>query len=347
MAMEKKLAKRIEAFAALGSYMGKAAQDPDFRLLLERVQVQNPFFREREVLRAVSSWADLLDESGLEAFLRPYANRLPREKTIAVVMAGNIPLVGFHDYLCALLSGCRLQAKLSSKDALLLPFLHGKLRESAPEGSGLSQGDPDPVCFAKREVKGFDAVIATGNGNTFRYFDYYFGKYPHLLRKNRTSCAVLDGTESREELSGLADDIAAYFGLGCRSVSKLYVPASYDFIPLLDILAEKGKDLIDLASYKDNYDYHKSICLINGTAHYDTGAFLLVPSGSTASPMSMVYYEEYGDSARLESELENRRDELQCVVGHGRLAFGKAQSPGLGDYADGVDTMDFLCYPDA
>lgn len=261
----------------------------------------------------------------------PYRERMPsRSKNIALVMAGNIPVVGFHDYLSVLLCGYSAQVKLSSKDPFLLPFLHEKL------------GDCADVEFTQGQVSGFDAIIATGSGNTFRYFDYYFGRYPHLLRKNRTSCAILNGNENREELAGLADDVFSYFGLGCRNVSKLYLPEGYDLTVLAEAFSMKTQDLVQNNSYKNNYDYYKSIYLVNRWPHLDTGTALLSESQRMDSPVSVVYYEYYKDIKKLQDFLAANQESLQCVIGEGGLPFGSAQQPGLSDWADGVDVLDFL-----
>ncbi|MBO8432046.1 MAG: acyl-CoA reductase [Bacteroidetes bacterium] len=354
--MESILAKRVEAFGLLGNYMRTAMDDPEFRAVAGRAGRVNPLFTVSNIERAVRTWGDALRTDSLKAWLEPYLPQWQQERLeVALVMAGNIPIVGFQDYLCALLCGFRLQIKLSSKDPFLLPFLHSKLLELASghkevmEENGTGKNFPEsgeiaPVIFTQSIVKDFDAVIATGSGNTFRYFDFYFGRYPHLLRRNRTSCALLDGTESREDLSGLADDALSYFGMGCRNVSKIYVPDSYDFTTLLETLHPLSSSLLSHAVYKDNYDYHKAVCMLNRQSFFDNGSVLLQPSTALASPMGVLYYETYQDKAEVEAMLEARRNEIQCVMGKGRTAFGTAQSPGLADYADGVDIMDFLLH---
>lgn len=333
MEKEDLIEKRIEAFCGLGEYLERAESDPGWRNVVEKACAVNGFFTPENIGRAVTQWAAMLKEENLRAWLSPYMDRLQEVKKpgkIALVMAGNIPLVGFHDYLCVLMCGYSAQVKLSSKDAFLLPFLDRKA------------GIPAQTEFTQGNISGFDAVIATGSGNTFRYFDYYFGKYPHLLRKNRTSCAVLDGKESRRELERLADDMFSYFGLGCRNVSKLYLPEGYDVAALADVLAPYTRKLALNNSYKNNYDYYKSIYLVNRRPHLDTGAALLTESGQLASPMAVAYYEYYRDAESLRAVLEACREEIQCIVGRGGLPFGTAQSPGLSDWADGEDVLDFL-----
>lgn len=347
--------QRIRAFSLLGAYMRDAMQDPGFRQVSRKAQGGNVFFLPAYVDRAVRVWGEALTEEKLGLWLEPYrfADH-ESHKAVALVMAGNIPLVGFHDYLCALLCGMDVQVKLSSKDAHLLPFLHAKLLELV-SGEEMQEGMPvggrlefpavgciPSVAFTKDTVHGFDAIIATGSGNTFRYFEYYFGRYPHLLRRNRSSCAVLDGTESEEDLAGLADDALSYFGLGCRNVSKLFVPEGYDFASFMRALLPLSSFSASLAAYKDNYDYHKAVYLVDRLEFLDNGSALLLPSAGLASPMSVLYYEYYQDREALERRLSLMEGGLQCVAGKGRIPFGTVQSPGLADYADGVDTLAFL-----
>lgn len=329
--MRELIEKRIRELSALGDYLREAASDASWRQVVDKACAANGFFTPRNIERAVAQWASLLNEKGLRAWLEPYADKIPdKPKEIAIVMAGNIPLVGFHDYLCALLCGYSAQVKLSSKDAMLLPFLNGKMESGSK------------VRFTQESIKDFDAIIATGSGNTFRYFDYYFGKYPHLLRKNRTSCAVLNGNESRADLEKLADDVFAYFGLGCRNVSKIYLPKGYDIRGLVDAFAPYTQELAANNGYKNNYDYYKSIYLVNGRPHYDTGAALFTESEGMASPMSVVYYGYYRNKEELQALLHKNREQIQCVVGEGGLPFGSAQQPGLSDWADGEDVLNFL-----
>lgn len=322
--------QRIGALCRLGERIRRP--DSGWKTAVDRSCAVNGFFTEQNIERAFSQWEGLLTEERLRAWIAPYMDRIlcAPVRNIAVVMAGNIPIVGFHDYLSVLLCGCSAQIKLSSKDPFLLPALDREM------------GGCGDVCFTKEQVRDFDAIIATGSGNTFRYFDYYFGKYPHLLRKNRTSCAVLNGKESREDLARLADDVFAYFGLGCRNVSKIYLPKGYDPALLAESFSDYGRNLLQNNSYRNNYDYHKSIYLVNRQPHIDTGAALLVESESMASPVSVVYFQYYEDLERLQSWLHADAGLIQCRVGEGGLPFGSAQQPGLSDWADGVDVFDFL-----
>lgn len=247
-------------------------------------------------------------------------------------MAGNIPLVGFHDFLSVFLSGHSMTIKTSSKDEFLIKHLIKKLYEW--ENTIQNQ-----VSFAE-QLKGCDAYIATGSNNSGRYFDYYFGKYPNIIRRNRTSVAILDGTETEKELESLADDIQLYFGLGCRNITQLHVPEGYDFIPLLDTL-KKYAYLMDYHKYKHNYDYHLALLIMGNKYYMNNDSIIITENISPFSPVSQVHYRFYSDKKQLEKELSDHQD-IQCIVGKGHVPFGQAQFPSLMDYADGEDTMAFL-----
>lgn len=249
-------------------------------------------------------------------------------------MAGNLPLVGFHDYLSILISGHQVLAKLSSDDAVMLPILHKMLSVFEPEMA-------DRAIFTQGQLKGFDAIIATGSDNTARYFEYYFGKYPNIIRKNRSGIAILNGKESDKKLKRLSVDITAYFGLGCRSVSKLYVPRNYEFKRLFEILEENVHLSLHHKLF-NNYEYNKAIYLVNSEKHFDIGFLLFKEDTAMSSPISVIYYEEYSDLKILKENLALRNNEIQCVIGDGDIPFGQSQHPNLNDYADGVDTIAFL-----
>jgi len=253
-------------------------------------------------------------------------------KNIGLVMAGNIPLVGFHDFLCVFVSGHNQLIKLSSKDDVLLKHLVEKL-------ISWDVDIKNNIGFAEM-LKGCDAYIATGSNNSARYFEQYFAKYPSIIRRNRTSVAILDGTESTEELDKLSDDVHLYFGLGCRNLTKLFVPEGYDFIPLLSAF-NKYKYFGDHHKYKNNYDYQLSIALMNNIYYMTNESTLLIESGEVFSAISQLNYSFYSDAESVKAVLNGNND-VQCIVGHGNVAFGQAQQPGLFDYADGVDTMQFL-----
>ena len=247
-------------------------------------------------------------------------------------MAGNIPLVGFHDWLCIFISGHKALIKLSSKDQVLIKHLLEKMATWSAEVTSVIE-------FSEM-LKGCDAYIATGSNNSSRYFEYYFKKYPHIIRRNRTSVAILSGRETKEELEQLADDIYLYFGLGCRNVTKVYVSVDYDFVPLLEAF-KKYNYLADHHKYKNNYDYNLALHLINKKYYMTNGSILLIEDPSLFSPISQLNYEFYNDKNELTSKLPVKQD-LQCIVGKGFTPFGKSQSPAIADYADGVDTLRFL-----
>jgi hypothetical protein len=253
-------------------------------------------------------------------------------KNVGLVMAGNIPLVGFHDFLCVLVSGHRQTIKLSSKDDVLLRHLVGKLLEWEPSLGAL-------ISFSEM-LKNCDAYIATGSNNSSRYFEYYFGKYPSIIRRNRTSVAVLTGTETAEELEKLSDDVQLYFGLGCRNVTKLYVPGGYDFLPLLGAL-RKYQFFFEHNKYRNNYDYQLAMYLMNNQFYMTNDSIVLLEQKGLFSPIGTLYYEFYESDSFPGLTLKENPD-IQCITGRGRVPFGASQSPDLEDYADGVDTMAFL-----
>ncbi|ALW85994.1 acyl-CoA reductase [Hymenobacter sedentarius] len=329
--------ERLAAFVALGQRLAALSSD-EILTLAARARNQNAWFDEPSVTAAVAGIAHMLAEEPL----RHWAARYPPEPTtvhqVGVVMAGNIPMVGFHDLLCVLLSGHILLAKLSADDTVLMTWLIEELTRIEPRFADFIQVLP--------RLNAADAFIATGSDNTARYFEFYFGKKPHLIRRNRTSVAVLTGQESSAELALLGPDIFQYYGLGCRNVSKLFVPENYDFVPLLDAL-QPCEGVINHHKYNNNYDYNKSILLVNRVHHYDNGFFLLRPSPALVSPISVAHYAEYCSEINLVDQLTDIAAQTQCVVSAGgrfagSLPFGQAQSPGVDEYADRVDTMEFL-----
>jgi len=280
--------------------------------------------------KKVRQWISHYDKAKLE-------NR--HSQTVGVVMAGNVPAVGFHDFLSVLISGHRIQARLSSDDKKLMPAMAALLCEIEP-------GFTERISFTEEILKGFDAIIATGSNNTSRYFEYYFGKYPHIIRKNRNGVAVLTGEETETQLRALADDIFLYYGLGCRNVAKLYVPRHYDFQLLLKVLGEQ-QHMVQNHKYFNNYEYNKAVFLVNKRSHFDTGNLLLVEEEKMVSPVAVLHYEHYTSPTALRHHLMVNNEQIQCVVAEAdfltnTVPFGKSQSPELWDYADGVDTLDFL-----
>ena len=331
------LEDRIETFAQLGNKI-KSLSINEMDSLTDKVRNENAWFVPENTKMALQGISKFLDKEVLKKWISNYSIKNPSSKRIGVAMAGNIPLVGFHDLLCVLLSGHQLVAKLSSQDSVLMNFIKDRLIEINPAFS-------EEIFFEER-LKNLDGMIATGSDNTSRYFEYYFRNIPHIIRKNRTSCAVILGEETPEEFNELGKDIFSYFGLGCRNVSKIYVPENFDFIPLLDNL-ESFQSIIHHHKYANNYDYQKSIMLVNQTHFYDTGYLMLTENQTLVSPISVVYYELYRDQDDLNSKLQSHQEKIQCIVSakgwyKKSTAFGGAQFPEVNDYADGIDTLSFL-----
>ncbi|MGB5316912.1 MAG: acyl-CoA reductase [Robiginitalea sp.] len=306
--------------------------------LLESTRLNNPWFTEESCLYALRYWGDALSEDSLEHWLSAYNTPGSISLEVALIMAGNIPLVGFHDLIAVLLTGNKALVKSASKDTQLLKYAVSRLAHYDPALK-------DRIRFTDEKLGAFDAVIATGSTNTSRYFEYYFSKKPHIIRKNRHGVAVLSGQETSAELSGLAEDVFRYFGMGCRSVSKLYVPKGYDFDPLFNAFYPY-KHLINHQKYGNNYDYNKAVYLMSGSPMLDNGFLLLKEDKGIGSPIGTLFYEPYEKQEEVVQRLRALSEELQCVVGGSWLVdavpFGSSQRPELGTYADGVDTVDFL-----
>jgi hypothetical protein len=324
---------RIDLLSWLGEYI--LSDTRQWQEATEKAGWENPWFTPEFVNHSVRNIASFfLKKDILEKWSHSYQlpSQNPNPKTIGIVMAGNLPLVGIHDLICVFISGHKALIKPSSKDETLIKHLTDKMIEKNEEVKELIQ-------FSEM-LQGCDAYIATGSNNSSRYFEYYFGKYPHIIRRNRTSVAIITGDETREELEKLADDVYQYFGLGCRNVSKIYVPACYDFLPLLNAF-RKYNYLADHHKYKNNYDYYLAIHLLNKKYYMTNGSILLIEDVSLFSPISQLNYEYYSDADNLLSSLKVHED-LQCIVGPGQIPFGHAQCPSITDYADGVDTLTFL-----
>ena len=298
----------------------------------------NPWFTPNNIEQALNGIVHFLNPATIASWLNNY--HLPQEpKQVGIVMAGNIPLVGFHDLLCVLLAGHTAVIKFSSQDKVLLPVLLEMLIKLNPKFN--------EQIMVVDKLTGVDAVIATGSDNSARYFKKYFKDIPHIIRHNRTSVAVLSGRETVDELQSLGDDIFSYFGLGCRNVAKIFVPEDYDMKLLLDAL-EGYHEVINHPKYFNNYEYNKAIYLVNKTPHLDTGYALFTQSTATVSPLAVIYYEEYSDEQQLNSTLQTYADKIQCIVSNNSIntktiPIGKSQLPEIDDYADNIDTMSFLC----
>lgn len=310
----------------------------DFKALIQLSKSHNRWFTEEQVYYAVDSWAHALTEENLDKWLSAYTIDYKAPKTIGLVLAGNIPMVGFHDLLSVLVTGNKALVKLSSNDQKLVPFLAKYLVAVEPALA-------DKITFTEGKLENFDAVIATGSNNTARYFEYYFKDKPSIIRKNRNSAAVLTGNETKEELTNLGEDIFRYFGLGCRNVSKLFVPEGYDFKDFFEAIFPYG-DVIHYEKYANNYDYNKAVYLMSNFKILDNGFLTLKQDEGYSSPISSVFYEYYTDLDSLKSKLIAEQEQLQCVVGNGitnnAIPFGQTQNPALWDYADNVDTISFL-----
>jgi hypothetical protein len=325
---------RIDLLVDLGEYI--LSGNPAWAEAKEKASRENGWFIPEFVDLASNNIArQFLSRPVLEKWVSSYdvPGNMPQPKNVGVVMAGNIPLVGFHDFLSVFISGHKATIKTSSKDETLIKHLVGKLAEwdKAVEGC---------VSFADM-LKGCDAYIATGSNNSAGHFEYYFGKWPHIIRRNRTSVAIVTGEETSEELAKLADDVYLYFGLGCRNVTKIYVPAGYDFVPLITAF-KKYDFLADHHKYKNNYDYNLALHLLNKKYYMSNPSLLLVEESSLFSPISQLNYEFYDNPDKLADSLKVNKD-LQCIVGRGFVPFGQSQVPAIADYADGVDTLAFLC----
>lgn len=310
-----------------------ASEYDEFNALMGTLKHHNGWFTEEMIRKAIGNLGESLNKENLEQWCDQYTFS-KKPKTIAVIMAGNIPLVGFHDFLCVLLSGNRIMAKMSSEDDKLLPVLAEFLICFYPEVK-------DFISFSDRNMKGFDAVIATGSNSSFLHFEQYFSKYPHIFRKNRTSIAILDGTESESQLKALGDDIFDFFGRGCRSVSHLLLPRSFEINKVFEHIVHQGA-VINNKKYGNNYDYNKAVHLMNQEKLLDNNFVLLKETTLLSSPLGMLYYHFYDDVDEVNSYCEEHKDSIQCRVGAGGLPFGTAQSPKLNDYADNVDTMQWL-----
>lgn len=329
--------QRINAFVKLGQLLQNYPQD--LVQVIEQAQYKNPWYTVGYVKKAIQAIAANLTNEKLQHWLSDYPD-MQSEKTVGLILAGNIPLVGFHDILCVLISGFKAKIKVSSDDAGLTTCVLALLADIEPEVRARFK--------IVDKLKDFDLVIATGSDNTSRYFDYYFGSKPHIIRRNRNSIGVITGQETPEQLRDLGHDIFDYFGLGCRSVSKIFIPKDYAVSQLFEGIAD-FKTISEHFKYNNNYDYNKSIYLINGDKHYDNGFLLLKEDTRTASPLAVLYYEEYNSLSELENELNTQQQAIQCVVSAIPLSlespvfgFGESQCPALSDYADGVNTLDFL-----
>lgn len=345
---------RIDSFTILGDFLsqftnsgitkkeGIPYNDTFFDHFLHKIEsahIHNSWFNKEQVLFACESWGQALTKENLTKWTENYSfPETTSDKTVAIIMAGNIPLVGFHDFLSVLLSGHKVVAKQSSNDNQLLPVLAEYL-------ISVDSFLKNRIQFTTEKLPEFDAVIATGSNNTARYFEYYFGKKPNIIRQNRNSVAILTGNETKEELQLLGEDIFRYYGLGCRNVSKLYVPNNYNFDKFFEAIYSFS-DIIYEHKYANNYDYNKAVYLMSLFKLKENGFLMLKEDTGFGSPIATLFYEFYEDAESIRKELTSKAEQIQCIVGNlptlTTVDFGKTQSPELWDYADGVDTVDFL-----
>jgi hypothetical protein len=329
--------KIIIALQKLSDFM--INPNDEFNLIMTSARNSNGWFTIEEVKRSMISLAKMLNQKDLDQwFQKIEINKSP--KKVGLILAGNIPLVGFHDVLCVLATGNIALIKMSSADDKLLPALLKELVVIEPGFRG-------QIIYTER-LKDFDAIIATGSNNTSRYFDYYFSKVPNIIRKNRNSVAVLNGIETQVELENLGHDIFDYFGLGCRNISKIYIPKGYDLKNFFEPI-EKHQPIINHFKYNNNYDYNKSIYLVNGVQHFDNGFLLVKEDENFVSPLAVLFYEEYTNVNEIEEKLISQDEQIQCVVSNinikinkDKIGFGDSQNPKLWDYADNINTIEFL-----
>lgn len=347
------LDQRIEAFVKLGEFLSQFSSEKienkedsefnnlffdAFKMQIERAHEYNGWFTKNNVINSFENWSKTLSKSNLDKWVSTYTFNVKKPKNVAIIMAGNIPLVGFHDFLSVLISGHNAVVKLSSNDQHFIPLV-AKFLEY------YNQDFKEKITFIKEKLSGFDAVIATGSDNTARYFEHYFGKHPNIIRKNRNSVAILTGNETQEELELLGEDIFQYFGLGCRSVSKLFIPENYNFDNFFKAIF-KFKGIIEYKKYENNYDYNKAVYLMSLFKLQENGFLMLKEDSQYASPISTLFYEYYDDFEKLLSKFQQDQDKIQLVVSNENVVdfvkFGDSQKPELWNYADNVDTIEFL-----
>ncbi len=326
------LAGRIELMTKLGNYFTE--DNEEWQTAKQKAFTKNKWFTPEFINLAIKNITEeFLQKDKLENWAKHYhLDDNIEPQNIGIVMAGNIPLVGFHDFLCAFIAGHQQTIKLSSKDEVLLKFIADRLIEWQPSLK-------NKIVFADL-LKGCDAYITTGSNNSARYFEYYFGRYPNIIRRNRTSVAILKGNETSDDLEKLADDVHLYFGLGCRNVTKIYVPEGYDFVPLLNAF-KKYHYFSDHTKYKNNYDYNLALLLMNSVYYMTNESILLVENEQIFSPISQLNYSFYKEELKLKKLLHDN-ESIQCIASKNEMPFGQTQLPSLFNYADGIDTMQFL-----
>ena len=306
----------------------------EFKDVIIKAQSKNPWFTDANIKVNLTYWSKKLTKHNLNKWLSKYNLNNTSRKNIAIIMAGNIPLVGFHDFICVFLSGHNSIIKLSNSDNCIIPFL-----------TDLMKLPSERIVYSDSFLKDYDGVIATGSDNTSRYFDYYFKNKRSIIRKNRNSIAILNGEESDDDLKSLSQDIFTYFGLGCRNVSKLYVPKNYNFDLFFNSIF-CYKELINNHKYANNYDYNKAIYLMSEYKFLDNGFFIVKEGNEMHSPISTINFEYYDNVSILKEKINLEDDNIQCIVSNiefkGKVNFGETQNPSLNQYADNIDVMSFL-----
>jgi hypothetical protein len=344
---------RITALVKLGDFLGQFSiekiekrdniehNELFFEGFLHQIKIaqeSNSWFTKNNILFALNSISKSLTYNSLDLFVKSVSLNIISSKKVAVIMAGNIPLVGFHDFLSVLISGHSVLVKQSSNDKHLLPFLAKYLEHIEENFKG-------KITFTEEKLTDFDAVIATGSDNTARYFEFYFKNKPNIIRKSRNSVAIITGKETEQDFIKLSDDVFQYFGLGCRSVSKLYVPKDYNFDMFFAGMYSK-KDMIHNAKYANNYDYNKAVYLMSLYDLLENGFLMIKEDKSYSSPIATIFYEYYENEIDLKIKLHQDKEKIQCIVAkdfiENEVGFGQTQSPKLTDYADGVNTLEFL-----
>jgi hypothetical protein len=336
------LAQRFSELTS-GSMNEENPRKSNWQQTITKARIANGWFDEEMVKKSLEAWTIALQPQKIEQWLNRYDLKVldaEKQKSVGLILAGNIPLVGLHDVLCLIASGHKGIIKMATDDSVLLPFVLDILSEKIPDVKERLQ-------FTGGLMKNADAFIATGSNNSARYFDYYFSGKPNIIRKSRFSWAILNGDESDIDLELLMDDIFLYYGLGCRSVSKLFLPHDY---PIDNIFRHSLKylSLYENKKYSNNYDYHRAIYLLNRDEFYDNNFMLLKPDKANSSPVSVLFFERYSSSEEMEARVKEHTNEIQCIAAKNnwnvpsRVDFGTTQFPSLSDYADGIDTMEFL-----
>ena len=347
------LQQRINAFLKLGKFIQQFSTEDfktnekvtgndlffdGFKHQIKLAHDHNGWFTIENICFSLNGWSKSLTQSSINEWLTKYSFNDITPKKVAIIMAGNIPLVGFHDFLSVLISGHDVVVRQSSNDKHLLPYLAKYLEHVEPEFKG-------KIIFTEEKLTNFDAVIATGSDNTSRYFEHYFKGKPSIIRKNRNSVAILTGEESEEEMKSLSEDIFRYYGLGCRNVSKLFVPQGYNFDAFFKGVYE-WHPIINQHKYANNYDYNKAVYIMSEFDLLENGFLMIKEDQSYSSPIATLFYEYYNDLDSLKQQLISNNNNIQCVVSKGitehSVVFGQTQHPHLWDYADNVDTIAFL-----